>query len=395
MSLLLEVRNLTVEFATAQGNVTAVRDVSFQIAPGEVLGLVGESGSGKSVSALAILRLLPPQARIHGHIQFRGEDLLAIPEPEMRHIRGAGISMIFQEPMTALNPVMRVGDQIAEAVLAHNGADRESTGAKAPADLQWRDAGLKARSTRTPNSNQSRSSEADAGAKALQQTTPASAQLKLRPFKELSSANVHKVSKAEAWQRAVEALRTVAIADADRRARDYPHQLSGGQRQRVMIAMAVVNRPSLLIADEPTTALDVTIQAQVLDLLSELREKFSLAMLFISHDLAVVSQVAHRIGVMYAGSLVEMGTAQEVFTHPAHPYTRGLLHSVPTLRTERSQPLQTVEGTVPAITALPPGCAFEPRCSSRIAACSVALPPLVEVAPGHLARCPVVSMEVR
>ena len=360
MSLLLEVRNLTVEFATAQGNVTAVRDVSFQIAPGEVLGLVGESGSGKSVSALAILRLLPPQARIHGHIQFRGEDLLAIPEPEMRHIRGAGISMIFQEPMTALNPVMRVGDQIAEAVLAHNGADRESTGAKA-----------------------------------LQQTTPASAQLKLRPFKELSSANVHKVSKAEAWQRAVEALRTVAIADADRRARDYPHQLSGGQRQRVMIAMAVVNRPSLLIADEPTTALDVTIQAQVLDLLSELREKFSLAMLFISHDLAVVSQVSHRIGVMYAGSLVEMGTAQEVFTHPAHPYTRGLLHSVPTLRTERSQPLQTIEGTVPAITALPPGCAFEPRCSWRIPGCSSELPPLIEVAPGHLARCPVVSPEVR
>ena len=203
------------------------------------------------------------------------------------------------------------------------------------------------------------------------------------------------LSKAEAWRLAVEALRTVAVADPDRRARDYPHQLSGGQRQRVMIAMAVVNRPSLLIADEPTTALDVTIQAQVLDLLSELRVKFSLAMLFISHDLAVVSQVSHRIGVMYAGSLVEMGTAQEIFTHPAHPYTRGLLHSVPTLRTERSQPLQTVEGTVPAITALPPGCAFEPRCSSRIAACSVALPPLVEVAPGHLARCPVVSMEVR
>jgi oligopeptide/dipeptide ABC transporter ATP-binding protein len=354
---LLEVRNLTVEFARAQGNVTAVRDVSFQIAPGEVLGLVGESGSGKSVSALAILRLLPPQARIHGHIQFRGEDLLARPEPEMRHIRGAGISMIFQEPMTALNPVMRVGDQIAEAVLAH--ANNGASGAKAPQD-------------------------AAAG----------SAQLKLRPFKDLSVAHVQKVTKSEAWRLAVEALRTVAIADPDRRARDYPHQLSGGQRQRVMIAMAVVNRPSLLIADEPTTALDVTIQAQVLDLLSELRVKFSLAMLFISHDLAVVSQVSHRIGVMYAGSLVEMGTAQEVFAHPAHPYTRGLLHSVPTLRTERGQPLQTIEGTVPAITGLPPGCAFEPRCSWRIANCSVELPPLVEVAPGHLARCPVVSAEV-
>jgi oligopeptide/dipeptide ABC transporter ATP-binding protein len=356
VSALLEVQNLIVEFATAQGSVAAVRDVSFQIAPGEVLGLVGESGSGKSVSALAILRLLPPQARIRGKIQFCGEDLLAISEPQMRHIRGAGISMIFQEPMTALNPVMRVGDQIAEAVLAH--AENGTCGAKAPVDLQRSDAGLKARTTRMPNSTLSH-------------------------------------VKADAWRLAVEALRTVAIADAERRARDYPHQLSGGQRQRVMIAMAVVNRPSLLIADEPTTALDVTIQAQVLDLLSDLREKFSLAMLFISHDLAVVSQVSRRIGVMYAGSLVEMGPAQEVFTHPAHPYTRGLLHSVPTLRSERSQPLQTIEGTVPVITALPPGCAFEPRCASRISTCAEALPPLVEVAPGHVARCPVVSAEVR
>ena len=361
---LLEVRNLTVEFATAQGNVSAVRDVSFQIAPGEVLGLVGESGSGKSVSALAILRLLPPQARILGEIQFCGENLLTMPEPQMRHVRGAGISMIFQEPMTALNPVMRVGDQIAEAVLAH------ASGAEAPENLHRLDAGLKARSSTAAEIEMSRAATA-------------------------RTASHGKVSKADAWRLAVEALRTVAIADPERRARDYPHQLSGGQRQRVMIAMAVVNRPSLLIADEPTTALDVTIQAQVLDLLGELREKFALAMLFISHDLAVVSQVAHRIGVMYAGSMVEMGTAQEVFTRPVHPYTRGLLHSVPTLRSERSRPLQTIEGTVPAISALPPGCGFEPRCSFRIASCSVALPPLVEVAPGHLARCPVVSAEVR
>jgi oligopeptide/dipeptide ABC transporter ATP-binding protein len=344
---LLDVRNLSIEFVTAQGTVTAVRDVGFCIAAGEVLGLVGESGSGKSVSALAILRLLPPQARMHGSIRFRGEELLLLPEPEMRNIRGAGISMIFQEPMTALNPVMRVGDQIAEAVLAHP----ERAGAKAPDHLVRRDAGLKARSTT--------------------------------------------VSKADAWRLAVEALRTVAIDDADRRARDYPHQLSGGQRQRVMIAMAVVNRPSLLIADEPTTALDVTIQAQVLDLLAELREKFSLAMLFISHDLAVVSQISHRIGVMYAGSVVEMGTATDVFRNAAHPYTRGLLNSVPTLRSDRAKPLPTIEGAVPAIAALPPGCAFEPRCSLRIASCSAALPPLVEVAPEHLARCPVIAPEVR
>src|SRR5579863_7301500 len=314
--------------------MTAVRDVSFHIESGEALGLVGESGSGKSVSALALLRLLPPQARIRGLIRFDEKDLLGLPETEMRQIRGAGISMIFQEPMTALNPVMRVGDQIAEAVLAHAENQR------------------------------------------------------------LSTPRAPRVTKAEAWSRAVEALRTVAIADADRRARDYPHQLSGGQRQRVMIAMAIVNRPALLIADEPTTALDVTIQAQVLELLADLRTRFSLAMLFISHDLAVVSQVAHRIGVMYAGSMVETGSAAQVFSTPLHPYTRGLLNSVPTLRTDRSKPLQTVEGTVPAMLAPPPGCAFEPRCPSREAACSSQIPPLVEVSPGHFARCPVIAREV-
>jgi oligopeptide/dipeptide ABC transporter ATP-binding protein len=326
---LLDIQNLSIEFATAQGTVTAVRDVSFHIAAGEVLGLVGESGSGKSVSSLAILRLLPPQARIHGSIRFQGEDLLSLPIQQMQHIRGAGISMIFQEPMTALNPVMRVGDQIAEAVLAHAGN------------------------------------------------------------------GTCRITKADAWSRAIEALRTVAVEDADRRARSYPHQLSGGQRQRVMIAMAVVNRPSLLIADEPTTALDVTIQAQVLELLAELREKFSLAMLFISHDLAIVSQVSYRIGVMYAGSVVEMGTSDDVFRDPRHPYTRGLLNSVPTLRSDRSKPLQTIEGTVPAISAMPPGCTFEPRCNLRVPSCADSLPALVEVAPGHFARCPVLAQEVR
>ena len=329
MAPLLDIQNLSIEFATAQGTVTAVRDVSFHIAAGEVLGLVGESGSGKSVSSLAILRLLPPQARIRGSIRFQGEDLLSLPIQQMRHIRGAGISMIFQEPMTALNPVMRVGDQIAEAVLAHAG---NGTG---------------------------------------------------------------RITKADAWSRAIEALRTVAVEEADRRARSYPHQLSGGQRQRVMIAMAVVNRPSLLIADEPTTALDVTIQAQVLELLAELREKFSLAMLFISHDLAIVSQVSYRIGVMYAGSVVEMGTSEDVFRDPRHPYTRGLLNSVPTLRSDRSKPLQTIEGTVPTISAMPPGCTFEPRCNLRVPSCADSLPALVEVAPGHFARCPVLAQEVR
>jgi len=326
---LLAVENLRVEFASPQGVVCAVREVSFCIAAREVLGLVGESGSGKSVTSMAMLRLLPPQARVSGSIHFEGNDLLRLPEPAMRGIRGSGIAMIFQEPMTALNPVMRVGDQVAEAVLAHQ---RDGKSSK-------------------------------------------------------------RMTKQVAGERAVEALRTVAIPDAERRARDYPYQLSGGQRQRVMIAMAIVNRPRLLIADEPTTALDVTIQAEVLELLNELREKFALAMLFISHDLAVVSQVSDRVAVMYAGNLVEMGRAEQVFHNPMHPYTRGLLKAVPNLHSDRSQPLRTIEGTVPPLTALPPGCLFEPRCGWRVERCAEALPPLVEVAPDHVARCPVIQLE--
>jgi oligopeptide/dipeptide ABC transporter ATP-binding protein len=349
VSPLIEVRNLNVAFPVqgrarsavvrqrseqAQGGVptqslVAVRDLSFSIAPGGVLGLVGESGSGKSITSLAIMRLLPPQARVSGEILFTqsdgaSENLLALDDDAMRHLRGSRIAMIFQEPMTALNPVMRVGEQIAEAVVAHNA-----------------------------------------------------------------------VSKHDAWQRAVDAMNDVAIPDASRRARDYPHQLSGGMRQRIMIAMAIVNRPQLLVADEPTTALDVTIQAQILDLLAELRAKFGLAMLFISHDLAVVSQIADRVAVMYSGSLVELGASGDIFKVPAHPYTRGLLHAVPDLKTDRTRPLQTIEGTVPALHALPPGCSFEPRCDFRISECAQTVPPLVEVAAGHWARCPVVNAAAR
>ena len=323
---LLDVRHLTVQFP-AQGTrslLTAVCDLSFTIARGEVLGLVGESGSGKSVTSLALMRLLPPQAVANGDVLFANgsgaQNLLNLPLENMRQMRGSKIAMIFQEPMTALNPVMRVGDQIAEAVLAHG----ES-------------------------------------------------------------------SKQEAWNRAVGAMTEVAIPDAERRARDYPHQLSGGMRQRIMIAMAIVNHPQLLIADEPTTALDVTIQAQILELLAELRQKFGLTMLFISHDLAVVSQVADRVAVMYAGNLVELAPKRDIFHAPAHPYTRGLLKAVPTLATDRAKPLATIEGTVPPPHAVPPGCPFEPRCEFRVYACLRTLPPLVEVGPGHWARCPVVN----
>ena len=302
----------------------AVRDLSFSIGPGEVLGLVGESGSGKSITSLAIMGLLPPGAMVTGAITFQNgqgaSSLLELDPESLRALRGLRIAMIFQEPMTALNPVMRVGEQIAEAVLAHN-----------------------------------------------------------------------RMSKVSAWQRAVDGMRDVAIPDPEQRARSYPHQLSGGMRQRVMIAMAIVNRPQLLIADEPTTALDVTIQAQILELLNELRRKFNLAMLFISHDLAVVSHVAHRVAVMYTGNLVEMGAKADIFDRPAHPYTRGLLRAIPTLATDRARPLATIEGSVPPIGAVPLGCPFEPRCEYRVAACAGQMPPLVEVAPGHWARCPVLG----
>lgn len=325
MPPLLQVQRLSVGFPQYGGpRQYAVRELTFEIAPGEVLGLVGESGSGKSATALAIVRLLPPHASTTGQVLFSGRDLLQASDDAMRDYRGKQITMIFQEPMTALNPVMRVGDQVAEGVLAHK--------------------------SRSEN-----------------------------------------ISKKQAWSRAVDALHDVGIPDHERRARDYPHQLSGGMRQRVMIAIATVNRPQLLIADEPTTALDVTIQAQILELLADLRRKFGLAMLFISHDLAVVSQVADRVAVMYAGMAVESGPARQVFTMPTHPYTRGLLQSLPTLRTDRKHPLATIEGTVPGIDELPSGCAFQPRCSLAVSSCAQELPELVEVKPGHWVRCPVTT----
>jgi len=315
--VLLELKNLTVEFPSPAGPVAAVREISLSLAAGQTLALVGESGSGKSVTSLAIMGLLPPQARLSGSVLFQNRELTSARPAELQQLRGAQMAMIFQEPMTALNPVMRIGDQVAEAVLAHH-----------------RD-----------------------------------------------------ISKSEARKRAIEALREVAIPSPERRWSDYPHQLSGGQRQRVMIAMAIVNRPALLIADEPTTALDVTVQAQILELLADLRKRLGLAMLFVSHDLAVVGRVSDRISVMYAGRIVESGPAREIFEHPAHPYTRGLLASIPTLKTNRHEPLKAIEGMVPSPGALPSGCSFAPRCPLCIPQCEAAMPALVEVAPSHNARC--------
>ena len=267
-SPLLEVTNLSIAF----GPHRAVDDISFHINPGETLGLVGESGSGKSATSLAILRLLAPEARVTGTIRFDTHPLLTLPEPAMRRHRGRDISMIFQEPMTALNPVMPIGAQIAEAVQVHH----------------------------------------------------------------------PELSRQAVRQRVLEAMHQVSLPDPERRIRDYPHQFSGGQRQRILIAMAIVNQPRLLIADEPTTALDVTVQAQILALLRDLRERHNLAMLFISHDLAVVAQIADRVAVMQHGHIVEQATAHDLFLNPQHPYTRKLLASAPTMQTDRSQPLASL-----------------------------------------------------
>jgi peptide/nickel transport system ATP-binding protein len=344
MSDLLQVRELRVELPTPAGWVRPVNDVSLHIAAGESLGLVGESGSGKTMMALALMGLLPVGARVSGQATVSASpvtsagtvasraavgasaiapsatttktstDLTALTERQWRDVRGREIAMVFQEPMTALNPVMRIGAQIAEAVRAH-GARLDSN---------------------------------------------------------------------EVRRRVLEALRRAAVPEPETRAEQFPHQLSGGLRQRAMIAMALAGGPRLLIADEPTTALDVTVQKQILDLLDRLRRELQLGLLFITHDLGVVAQVADRVAVMYAGRIVEEGPVLEVLRAPRHPYTQGLLAASPTL--ERGK-LTPIPGTVPQLTSLPPGCAFEPRCSLRVADCVRAVPSLRPASPEHAARC--------
>src|SRR5690242_7698342 len=320
MPHLLEVKNLRTQFPTRAGLVRAVDDVSFYLDRGELLGLVGESGCGKSMTALSIMRLIAPPGRIvDGEVLFDGKDLLRLSDAEMRQMRGDDIAMIFQDPMTSLNPVFTVGEQIAEALRLHR-----------------------------------------------------------------------KLSRKEARAATIEAMREVAIPDPARRLDDYPHQLSGGMRQRVMIAMALACNPKLLIADEPTTALDVTIQAQILELLNELRKQRQLAVLLITHDLGVVAEVADRVAVMYTGRIVEESPVAELFARPKHPYTEGLLRSVPKLTGDdviKKERLETIEGVVPSPTDLPPGCHFAPRCPHRMPRCTEGTIPLYQLEGGVDVRC--------
>jgi peptide/nickel transport system ATP-binding protein len=319
----LEVRNLATHFFTLDGVVRAVDGVSFELARGETLGIVGESGCGKSVTALSILRLIPAETGriVAGSVLLEGTELTTLAEPEMRAIRGHRMSMIFQEPMTSLNPVLTIGTQIAENVVRHTGAS-------------WRDA----------------------------------------------------------LARAAEMLDLVKIADARRRLDEYPHQLSGGMRQRVMIAIALSCNPGVLIADEPTTALDVTIQAQILDLMLELKEKLGTAIIMITHDLGVIAETTQRVVVMYAGRKVEQAPVEALFARPTHPYTRGLMRAIPRLDAEaetagRRSRLQEIPGIVPALNRAITGCAFAPRCGFATARCRAEPPPLIDLAAGHSVAC--------
>ncbi|HMS32857.1 MAG TPA: ABC transporter ATP-binding protein [Ignavibacteria bacterium] len=317
MSKLLEVKNLKTYFYTDDGIAKAVDDVSFELDKGETLGLVGESGCGKSVSALSIMRLIaePPGKIVNGEIFFKGKDILKVPEKEMQDIRGNDIGMIFQEPMTSLNPVFTCGNQIEEAVILHQ-----------------------------------------------------------------------KLSKEDAKAKAIEMLKLVGIPAPEQRYNEYPHQLSGGMRQRIMIAMALSCNPEILIADEPTTALDVTVQAQILELINKLQRELGMAVIMITHDLGVIAEVSTRVAVMYASKVAEYGNVDQIFYNPKHPYTISLLNSIPKLNKGKSR-LATIEGNVPAPTNYPKGCHFCTRCTFAIEKCWNEEPPLIQIEPEHTASC--------
>jgi peptide/nickel transport system ATP-binding protein len=313
---LLEIKGLTTHFFTRSGVVKAVDNLNLTLQKGRVLGLVGESGCGKTVTALSILNLVPyPGKIVSGAVYFEGRDLLMLQPEEMRRIRGARISMVFQEPMTALNPVFTVGNQIAEVLTTH-----------------------------------------------LEMT------------------------KKQAMDSAVELLRSVGIPSPEKRVQEYPHQMSGGMRQRVMISMAIACKPSLILADEPTTALDVTIQAHILELLGRIQTEMGMAMVLVTHDLGLIAERAHEVAVMYAGRIVEQAETKELFINPLHPYTRGLMASIPKPGEEGGKRLRTISGTVPRLHDLPAGCKFAPRCDIKTERCE-AEPLLIKVKPGHLVRC--------
>ncbi len=317
MNELLEIEDLRVEFRGAQGVVKAVDGISYTVAAGETVALVGESGCGKSVSALAVLGLVPHPGRVAGgRVRFEGRDLLELSEDRIAAVRGREIAMVFQEPMTSLNPVLRIDVQLTEGMRRHLG-----------------------------------------------------------------------LSRADANARALELLRLVGIADPERRLRQYPHHFSGGMRQRVMIAVALSCEPKLIIADEPTTALDVTIQAQILELMKELSRRLGVALVLITHNLGVVARYADRVNVMYAGRIVETGTTEQIFSQPGHPYTIGLMASVPRLDLPRSVRLVPIEGQPPDLAGLDHACSYRPRCGFAIARCAEAFPPLEPVARGHRAAC--------
>jgi len=317
---LLEIRNLKTYFFTEDGVVKAVDGVDFSVYSGEVLGLVGESGCGKSVTSLSVMRLVgPPGKVVEGDILFDGKDILKLSESEMVHMRGNRMSMIFQQPQSSLNPVFKVGDQVAEVLRIHQRMDKE-----------------------------------------------------------------------QAWQKAVDLLHLVGIPDAEKKAHAYPHEMSGGQAQRVMIAMALALNPQLLLADEPTTALDVTIQAQILDLMRDLRTRMNTAVVLITHDLGIIAEMADRVAVMYAGRIVEQSDVRKLFASPLHPYTQGLIASIPILGQVKDR-LDVIPGTVPNLVNLPPGCRFTSRCRARVEheleICTQVEPELEQALPGHLARC--------
>jgi oligopeptide transport system ATP-binding protein len=318
MATLLEVRDLKTHFFTREGVVKAVDGVSYALEEGETLGLVGESGCGKSVSALSIMRLVPdpPGKTVGGEVIFDGQDLLKLPDAEIRRVRGKQIAMVYQEPMTSLNPVLSIGRQLTEALELHLG-----------------------------------------------------------------------MNKAQARTEAVRRLEQVGIPDPERRLRQFPHQFSGGMLQRVMIAIALSCNPKLIIADEPTTALDVTIQAQILDLMKSLSREYGVSLLIITHNLGVVARYADRVNIMYAGKIIERGTARDIYRHPSHPYTLGLLNSVPRLDLPRTEKLDPVEGQPPDLMNLPAGCAFRERCRFAIERCAEEMPLLRPVSAGHLSAC--------